>query len=145
MVHHSKPAVCAMFPIGRCLILDPKNEAPEDLTTGRIEYIFSNPGCGDDSETHTVREWLHDFNISEEDEFFLKWQQAIFEFGAVFRKTEKETSDHIMNLMWTATFVGLYLHYDMEQEFMPQFEENVQELIALLQMAPPDKGEKSNE
>ncbi len=145
MVHHSKPAVCAMFPIGRCLILDPKNESPEDLTTGRIEYIFSNPGCGDNSETHTVREWLHDFNISEEDEFFLKWQQAIFEFGAVFRKTEKETSDHIMNLMWTATFVGLYLHYDMEQEFMPQFEENVQELIALLQMAPSDKGEKSNE
>lgn len=56
MVHQSKPAVCAMFPIGRCLRMDAKKEIPGNLTAGRIEYIFTDPGCGDNSEIHTVTE-----------------------------------------------------------------------------------------
>jgi len=145
MVHRSKPAVCAMFPIGRCLRIDSENETLEDMTTSRIEYILTDPGCGDNLETHTVREWLHDFNISEEDEFFLKWHQAIGGLGKIFRKMEKTASAQDMDLAWTATFVRLYLHYDMEREFMPQFEENVQEIFMLMQMGLSDEGEEANE
>lgn len=144
MVHQAKPAVCATFPIGRSLRMDGKNETPEDLTIDRIEYIYTNPGCGDDSENHSVREWLHDFNLSEEDEFFLKWQQTVLKLSAILYKVEKKVSNDVIELVWTAAFAGLYLNYDMDQKFMTQFEENVEELITVLRMAL-DEGEKANE
>ncbi|MDE7352960.1 MAG: YkgJ family cysteine cluster protein [Acetatifactor sp.] len=37
-VHKAKPAVCAMFPIGRCLKMDEKEV--KDITTDDILYIF---------------------------------------------------------------------------------------------------------
>lgn len=61
LVHDVKPAVCAMFPIGRYLALPSDGifpENPEELSVG---YVFNDPECGDRSETHTVREWFHKF------------------------------------------------------------------------------------
>ena len=52
-----------MFPIGRYLALPSDGifpENPEELSVG---YVFNDPECGDGSETHTVREWFHKFNI----------------------------------------------------------------------------------
>lgn len=63
LVHDVKPAVCAMFPIGRYLALPSDGifpENPEELSVG---YVFNDPECGDRSETHTVREWFHKFNM----------------------------------------------------------------------------------
>ena len=53
----------------------------EKISASQIQYIFTNPGCGDNAETHTVREWLGEFGMSLEDEFFVKWQQAVVELG----------------------------------------------------------------
>ena len=131
-VHRAKPTVCAMFPIGRCIRMDAKHQNPGDIRTAQIAYIFTDPGCGDNSETHTVREWLHDFNISEEDDFFLKWNQTILELGALFRNMEAGLSEHTMNLAWTAAFAGLYMSYRTEDAFLPQFEKNAESLLALL-------------
>ncbi len=42
-VHKAKPAMCAMFPIGRVIAF------PEDETSSEapvIEYFYMNPGCG---------------------------------------------------------------------------------------------------
>ena len=108
----------------------------EKISASQIQYIFTNPGCGDNAETHTVREWLGEFG---------KWQQAIMEFGQFFREAEKTASGRIMELSWTAAFVGLYLHYETDQEFLPQFEKNVLEITALLQMAPIKEGGRANE
>ena len=106
----------------------------------------NNPGCGDNAETHTVREWLGEFGISLEDEFFIKWQCTIMELGQFFRTAEKTASEHIMELSWTVAFIGLYLNYDTDQEFMLQFEKNVREIKTLLAMAPIDEDvEETNE
>lgn len=144
-VHKAKPAVCAMFPIGRCLMFEGDKNPSEEISADQIQYIFNDPGCGDNAETHTVREWLGEFGISLEDEFFIKWQRTIMELGKFFRKAEKTASEHIMELSWTVAFVGLYLNYETDQEFMPQFEENVREITGLLQMAPIKKGGGANE
>ena len=39
-----------------------------------------------------------------------------------------------MQMLWSATYIGLYLNYDTEQEFLPQFEENAQKVFKLLAM-----------
>lgn len=135
-VHKAKPTVCAMFPIGRCLTLKKDADPSKEISASRIQYIFTDPGCGEKTETHTVREWLQSFGISLEDEFFVKWQQVVVELSQFFCKAEKTASERILELSWTAAFVLLYLHYDIEQDFLPQFEKNVQEIAALLQKAP---------
>lgn len=125
MVHKAKPTVCAMFPVGRCIVTANPKEGLKDISQGKFQYIFSDPGCGDASEAHTVREYLESFGIPVEDNFFRKWQQAVLDMGNFFRKIEKVVSQETMELVWTAAFTGLYLHYDIGQEFVSQFNDNV--------------------
>lgn len=125
MVHQSKPTVCAMHPIGRCLVADNKKEGLKDISKNQIQYIFNNPGCGDNSETQTVREYLESFGVSVTDDFFRRWQQVVLDMSNSFRKIEKVVSQETMELVWTAAFTGLYLHYDIGQEFVSQFNDNV--------------------
>lgn len=140
-VHKAKPTVCAMFPIGRCIQMDASNRNAE-ISTGDIRYIFTDPGCGDDSEAHTVREWLGDFGIPLEDGFFLAWNQMISELGAIFHKGEKVLSEEGMMAAWNLTFVKIYLDYDMSKEFMPQFKENAAEVLDVMRMMPTKKDKK---
>lgn len=140
-VHRAKPTVCAMFPIGRCIKLDANNRDAK-LGVGDIKYIFTNPGCGDASETHTVREWLGEFGIPMEDEFFLAWNQMISELGAIFHKGEKVLSEEGMLAVWNLTYVKIYLDYDMSKDFMPQFKENAAEILAVMRTMPIRKDTK---
>ena len=140
-VHKAKPTVCAMFPIGRCIKMDASNQNVE-INTSDIRYIFTAPGCGDNSETHTVREWLGEFGIPLEDEFFLAWNRMISELGAIFHKGEKVLSEEGMMAAWNLTFVKIYLDYDMTKEFLPQFKENAEEVLAVMRTMPTKKDKK---
>lgn len=79
----------------------------EKISASQIQYIFTNPGCGDNAETHTVREWLGEFGMSLEDEFFVKWQQAVVELGQFFREAEKTASERIMEPVMDSGFCRL--------------------------------------
>lgn len=140
-VHKAKPTVCAMFPIGRCIKMDASNQNVE-INTSDIRYIFTDPGCGDNSETHTVREWMGEFGIPLEDEFFLAWNRMISELGAIFHKGEKVISEEGMMTAWNLTFVKIYLDYDMIKEFLPQFKENAEEVLAVMRTMPTKKNKK---
>lgn len=140
MVHAAKPAVCAMFPVGRCLVAENPKEGLRDFSKVRLEYIFMNPGCGDKSETHTVREYLESFGISVEDKFFMEWQRTVLRLGDMFRKIEKEVRMEVMEQVWTAAFIGLYLHYDTEADFMMQFKENARKFFDMLDLALRESG-----
>lgn len=132
-VHKAKPAVCAMFPVGRCLKMDEKEV--KDITTDDILYIFQNPECGDERETHTVREWLESFGMSVKDEYFIEWQKTVTELCMIFRKVEKMLSPNTMLMVWQSAYVGLYLHYDMMVDFMPQFTENAKRVLDTMHTA----------
>ena len=132
MVHRSKPTVCAMYPIGRCITLHGKTAADIDMDS--VQYIFNKPECrgSDGTKTQTVREWLEAFGIPVDDEFFILWQRSITKLGSAFRKIEKKISQETMLMLWNAAFVGLYLHYQTELDFMSQFEENAQNFTTML-------------
>ena len=128
-VHNSKPTVCALFPIGRGIAGEKGNI--HSLTVKDIRYFFSEPGCGDDSETHTVREWLGEFGLSPEDEFFIEWQKCLFELSMCFCRLEKKLGAD-MGPIWSLTGSILYLMYDMEKPFEPQFSAHLGELHKLI-------------
>lgn len=127
-VHEAKPTVCAMFPIGRCVRTD--KDAVDDITVQDIRYIFDPPDCGDKSESHTVRGWLQNFNLPLEDEFFVAWNRCLMKLSSQFKKLEKMRVN--MEPIWQGSMVLLYLLYDTEQDFMPQFESHVNKAMEMM-------------
>lgn len=131
IVHNAKPTICAMFPIGRCAML-------EDNGKFKVQYLLPEIDCGerDKSHTniHTVRDWLKSFNISEEDEFFLVWTDRLSKMSNMFRTLEKTMSAHTLGMLADVVYVAEYCNYDMDSDipFLNQFNENMQNLDKLL-------------
>lgn len=135
-VHNVKPAVCGMFPLGRYIVLSPENYNKESFAGSEVKYLLQPIECGDDSETHTVREWLSGFDISLEDKAFVRWHQAIAEIGPVLQALEKKWDPFTMMEVWFVVQITLYQNYDTEKDFMPQFEENIAGVLDILQDIP---------
>ena len=135
-VHKVKPAVCAMFPLGRYMSFEKDDYNAESIDISKVKYLLQPPECGDESETHTVREWLSGFDIKLEDEAFVQWQKAISRFSSKFKELEKKQDMLTMMEIWFVVRVSLYLQYDTSKEFLPQFNYNVENLLKLLDDIP---------
>ena len=135
-VHKVKPAVCAMFPLGRYIALDKGDYTKEAIANSKVQYLMQPLDCGDDSEEHTVREWLNGFDIHLEDEAFIKWHQTIAQYEKKIRQLEKTQDMMTMMEIWQIIRVILYLAYDTSKEFLPQFEFNSEKLLKLLDDIP---------
>lgn len=128
-----KPTVCAMFPIGRF------RECGKDKSD-EINYMFNDPNCGDKREIHTVREWLASYGILENDEFYLKWTSTLETLSMSLAKLEKCFESETMDKIWTLVYFFLYLNYDTEKEFMPQFQKNADLAIGNIKNLEDKKG-----
>ena len=105
-------------------------------TTSKVKYLLQPPECGDESETHTVREWLSGFDIKLEDEAFVQWQKAISQFGSKLKELEKKQDMLTMMEIWFVVRVVLYLQYDTSKDFLQQFQYNAENLLKLLDDIP---------
>lgn len=134
-IHKVKPTVCALFPLGRVIAYEVKSGTPANIKPGEVNYIFQNPGCGDASETHTVREWLGDFDIPFEDAFFKSWQSHLAEFSRFVRWYEKKNkkAKDILKTIWNIMFIAIYLNYDTDKDFMQQYTDNMEALKGMLE------------
>lgn len=45
-------------------------------------------------------------------------------------------------MVWTAAFVGIYLHYETEKDFMAQFDANTQKFFDVMNLAFSEGGDK---
>lgn len=135
-VHNVKPAVCGMFPLGRYIATSPEDYNKEGFAGSEVKYLLQPIECGDDSETHTVREWLSEFDISLEDKAFVRWHQAIAEISSILQALEKKWDPFTMMEVWFVVQITLYQNYDTEKAFMPQFEENIAGVLDILQDIP---------
>ena len=124
MILDAKPAVCAMFPLGRAIRIDKEDAEKDELPPMKVEYIINPIDCGDFSETHTVKDWLESFGIPLEDEYFLKWQKTISMLSPRIQKLEKELDDNLMDKIISVMYIKLYLDYDLGIDFYPQFVKN---------------------
>ena len=135
-VHKAKPSVCALYPLGRYMSI-PKDEYSEEGIAGKeVKYLLQPIDCGDESETHTVREWLSGFNIKLEDEAYIRWNQAISKISHTIKELEKKWDMMTMMEVWFVVRVILYEQYHIDQDFLPQFEHNLDGLTTLLQDIP---------
>jgi hypothetical protein len=132
MIHKVKPAVCAMFPVGRGVAI-PKDKTSAEDAELQIQYILQPPACGDRSETHTVREWLASFGMEAEDPDFVLWQHFIIHASSKLRALEKKLLPDAMVQLWKLVTFGAYFNYEITEEFRPQFEANLSDVKNILQ------------
>ncbi len=123
-VHKVKPSVCALYPLGRYISLQSEEYSETGIGNSEVKYLLQPVDCGNDSHTHTVREWLSGFDIKVEDEAFIRWQQTVAKVGNTIKELEKKWDMVTMMQVWFITRVFLYEHYDTAKPFLPQFEEN---------------------
>lgn len=135
-LHKVKPAVCAMYPLGRYIALDKGDYTKEGIANRKVQYLMQPLDCGDDSEEHTVREWLSGFDINLEDACFVRWHQTIAQYEKKIKQLEKTQDMMTMMEIWNIIRVILYLAYDTSMEFLPQFEYNAEKLLMLLDDIP---------
>ena len=129
-----------MFPLGRYMSFEKDEYDQADFTAEKVKYLLQPPDCGDDSEEHTVREWLSGFDINLEDEAFVEWQKAISQFGNKIKELEKKQDMLTMMEVWFVVRVVLYLQYATSRDFLPQFKSNAENLLKLLDDIPKLKG-----
>jgi len=128
-----KPTVCALFPIGRVMAAE---SAPVEMGFGRpnvIQYIFNGTACGSAKKKQTVRAWLEQFGIPTEDEFFIKWNQTVFELITAIQKYEgrESVTTKSIEMLWNGIFMALYIGYDTSKEFYLQFEQNTSKILGI--------------
>ena len=109
-IHDCKPAACALFPLGRVVIMKPTLEGEADGSNYKVElevkYMLNSSDCGSGKQVHTVREWLARFGIPEHDEFFLLWSKVTIMLQEMISKLEeKHASDVALNFFWNAIYV----------------------------------------
>ena len=64
-----------------------------------------------------------------DDPFFFEWQSLLYEVSTFTRKLEKLVPEKTMQTIWGTMFVGIYLDYDTDKPFMPQFLRNKDNLL----------------
>jgi len=121
------------FPLGRIVASE---HAPEDMELGNpyeVQYILNHVRCGSLKKKQTVRVWLEHYNIPVEDQFFIKWNEALFKIVTTIQKYDgkDDITDNAMDMLWSAIFSSLYSDYDIHQDFHHQFESNISKLLSV--------------
>lgn len=118
MVHQDKPAVCALFPLGRF----------SDLRDGSFHY-FANPrSCQTgktDGRVWTLQEWLDEFHICESEKLTGAWNRLVSGLTMVTVKMNKEK---INGPLLNALLAALYLDYDTSISYIEQVESHMERL-----------------
>ena len=111
-VHNNKPAVCAIFPLGRFY----------DSEKGEFRY-FTQSGCSGSKptgKTWTLEEWLGEFNVRESESMTAAWNTLL---AGVVQVTMKMKKTAISERVFKMLLYLLYINYDISRPYPEQVEE----------------------
>lgn len=113
-IHAVKPAVCALFPLGRIIRPD----------VG-VQYVLQEVSCNADKTPVKVKDFLAQFGLKESETPAIMWGEIISRLALGKQQKLSQTVDDRLNEM---IFLFLYLHYDTAQDFLQQLAENIQKV-----------------
>ncbi len=131
VIQKSKPTVCAMFPLGRAACVGQKDGGDNDIPKGTI-YFLQDIQCGAKDETHTVREWLSEFDLDANDGWFSVWQSAIMEMTPLVHMLEKIVPPKAMEAIFATLLHALYFDFQTAEPFLPRFSYNARQIVHAL-------------
>jgi Fe-S-cluster containining protein len=126
-VHALKPAVCALYPLGRFVKYKADNGSVDLSGEASVSYLLNPIECGG-HRNNTVRSWLESFGLDTNDPYYLRWTDFFMGMSNFVR--ELESAEHKLPqqgfaAVWSILEHLLYENYDTAQDFMPQFEGNI--------------------
>lgn len=148
-VQSEKPAVCAIYPLGRMIVGDKQEyayftqpvycagdvghtggEAISQLPADKAQEILNDPELK--SATVSLEEWLSQFNIRAHEKEYIAWNKLamqcsefIREIVAEWKKQENESSmQEKLNQLELGCFMALYIGYDTEKDYIEQLKDN---------------------
>jgi len=127
IVHEAKPTVCALFPLGRAIkIQDSELE---------VYYYEQDVCCGSKETTHTIKEWLDSYSISDSEEAFILFSDFTKKLYEIIdlRKLhdEKIISEKMMESFYFMLVNLMYLKYDTNKPFIEQYKENLNSICKM--------------
>ena len=127
-IHTSKPTVCALFPLGRAM----QYGALKGEQERKLFYSLQDTDCGLRDQTHTVEEWLKEFELESSEAWFLEWTDILGKLVTLIHQLEEMLSDKLMQMILNIALTEIYLHYDQGVDFMQQFRCNSRKLLEVL-------------
>lgn len=115
MIQDNKPAVCALFPLGR--YFDSQNQT--------FHYFMNPYGCQNGQKSGkiwTLQEWLDLFRIEETEKMTAAWHKLL---SGIAQVTHKMDRDKIQGELLNALLGVLYLNYNTQQPYIEQVEHNM--------------------
>lgn len=115
MIHDNKPAVCALFPLGRYF----------DSREQTYHYFMNPRFCHNGRETGkvwTLQEWLDMFKVEETEKMTAAWHRLL---GGISQVTHKMDESKIKGELLDILLNVLYLNYDLKKPYIEQVERNM--------------------
>lgn len=115
LIHEVKPAVCALYPLGRLAGFNPES--------CEIQYRLQDVPCGTKDQENVVEDWLKNLGDGHE-ECVRIWYSMLSELAPLSQNTaaaDEEVTERIAFVV----FQMLYGGYDHSREFLPQFKERL--------------------
>lgn len=150
-VQSEKPAVCAIYPLGRMVIdkdqhysyFTQPNYCPGDVghTSGEAlshipadeaQRILNDPKLK--SATHSLEEWLSMFHIRPREKEHLAWNKLAMTCSDFIRKAIERTKpveERAIEALQAMYFHALYTDYRTDTAFLPQLQKNLAGVEAL--------------
>lgn len=103
-VHKAKPSVCGLYPLGRSVRYAQDEQGKPDMEKSEVIYFHSGCFCGSQTGHQTVREWLEEFHLLEDESFFLQWSYVLMEasqFYADWKKWLQTRTSWIWHGIWS--------------------------------------------
>lgn len=110
-------------------------------TQFQVPYIFKTLFSKEKIEFSDMCE-TKAVSIPIEDEYFIQWHKTISILSPLIQKAITKIRVDSMNQILNIIFVKLYMDYDLEQDFFPQFIANRDMMIKMLNDLPIHGGEQ---
>ena len=114
-IHHDKPVVCALFPLGRYF----------DARDRQFHYFLQQNTCRngtETAETWTLQEWLDEFGIEKHDSMAAAWDKMLEAIATVTHRMDETQVQG--ETMYFLTFI-MYVNYDTSKPYEPQVMQNL--------------------
>lgn len=121
-IHAARPLACALYPLGQSI----------DTVTAETEYYVQTPLCGARAgEERTLQQYLADAAIPERAGIDARWAIVCTQISQKLRAAGGADHPRFAAAM-RRTERALYYDYTLGDEFYPQFQQNIEILMPLL-------------
>lgn len=113
-IQEAKPLVCALYPLGQSIGRD-----------GSIEYFLQPTGCGGELFEARLQDYLKAMGVAQRESLDAAWALACMALSQRMKALREKSGEPVVRAAQRHAREALYLRYDIEKPFEPQFKENL--------------------